>query len=249
MVRKCLGVSYRAGTMEVETRVPSIFLAVLLGAGALAGCSDDDRDTPASAAPAGAAADAEGVTVLRPGSPGEAAEVGPLEGAAPAEPPAWNHADLAFVQMMVPHHAQAVEMARLARTRAADPSVRRLAARIAAAQGPEILLMAAWLEEQGVEVPGRGDDPMAYDHAAHGHDGMEGMLTPDQLDELRAARGAAFDRLFLERMVDHHRGALAMAEVVAASGAAIPVAELAADVHGGQTAEIARMEELLATLG
>ena len=100
--------------------------------------------------------------------------------------PGENSPEPGFARDMSVHHAQAVEMARLARTRAADPSVRRLAARIAAAQGPEILLMAAWLEEQGVEVPGRGDDPMAYDHAAHGHDGMEGMLTPDQLDELRA---------------------------------------------------------------
>lgn len=235
--------------MEVKTRAATIFLAVLLGTGALAGCSGDDRTTSAAATGANPATDVEGVTVLRPGAPGEPAEVGPLEGAVPAEPPPWNHADLAFVQMMVPHHAQAVEMARMARTRAQDPGVRRLAQRIAAAQGPEILLMASWLEAQGVQVPGRGEDPMDYDHAAHGHDGMAGMLTQGQVRELRAARGAAFDRLFLRRMIAHHEGALAMADDVAVAGTALQVAELAADVAGGQGAEIDRMRGMLAALG
>lgn len=254
-MRNCAGVSYRARTMEVKTRAATIFLAVLLGTGALAGCSGDDRTTSADGSvgadgttPDEGIDEGAGVTVLRPGAPGEPAEVGALEGAVPAEPPPWNHADLAFVQMMVPHHAQAVEMARLARTRAADPAVRRLAARIGAAQAPEILLMASWLEEQGVQVPGRGQDPMDYDHGAHGHDGMVGMLTPGQLDELRAARGAAFDRLFLRRMVGHHEGALAMADDVAVAGTSLQVAELAADVAGGQGAEITRLLDLLAAL-
>jgi uncharacterized protein (DUF305 family) len=150
--------------------------------------------------------------------------------------------------MMVPHHAQAVEMAKLARRHAVDPAVRRMAARIRAAQGPEILMMSAWLERQGVEVPQPGDDPREFDHSLHGHDPMMGMLTDPQLADLADARGVAFDRLFLRGMIRHHLGAVGMAENVATEGADVLVAELAADVHLTQNAEIARMRELLGEL-
>ena len=149
--------------------------------------------------------------------------------------------------MMVPHHAQALQMSRLARSRAASPVVRRLAQRINASQGPEILLMASWLEEQGVDVPAAAEDPMSYDHSEHGHDAMEGMLTPAQMEQLEAASGARFDRLFLRGMIRHHAGAVAMADTVGAAGSAVQVAELAADVSSSQSAEIARMRQLLAS--
>ena len=229
---------------------------MLLAAGILGACSastDDDGPpgddaSQAASSPAGPDEDAESpedpdVNVLRPGSPGEDAETGaPAE---PLEPAPWNHSDIAFVQMMVPHHAQALQMSRLARSRAASPVVRRLAQRIDASQGPEILLMASWLEEQGLDVPAAAEDPMSYDHSEHGHDAMEGMLTPAQMAELEAARGARFDRLFLRGMIRHHAGAIAMADTVGAAGAAVQVAELAADVSSGQAAEIARMRQLL----
>lgn len=243
--------------MTRARRLLTISALLLAGSGALAGCAGDARATGAGGAAEPDAArhatadddagtGAGGVTVLQPGLPGEEAEVG---GEAPApEPAPWSHADLAFVQMMVPHHAQALEMARLARTRAEDRRVRSLAERIEAAQGPEILLMAAWLDEQGVDVPSASDDPLDYDHGAHGHDGMEGMLAPAEMARLRAARGGAFDRLFLRGMVAHHRGALSMAEAVAVGGTALQVNELAGDVAVGQSAEIARMQELLADL-
>lgn len=244
--------------MTRAPRLLTVSALLLAGSGVLAGCSGAGDDTAAEHGAHGSAqhADAsggtaddpagEGVTVLQPGAPGEPAEVG--GDVPPPEPTPWNHSDIAFVQMMVPHHAQALEMARLADTRARDPRVRSLAERIAAAQGPEILLMAAWLEEQGVDVPSASDDPLDYDHGAHGHDGMEGMLTPEQMAQLRASRGTAFDRLFLRGMVGHHRGALTMAETVAASGSALQVSELASDVAVGQSAEIVRMQELLADL-
>jgi uncharacterized protein (DUF305 family) len=152
------------------------------------------------------------------------------------------------MQMMIPHHAQAVEMSRLARTRAEDPAVRRLADRIRAAQGPEILTMSAWLERQGVEVPQPGNDPREYGHSLHGHDPMMGMFTEAQMAALAGASGAEFDRLFLRGMIRHHRGAVGMAENVATEGVDVLVAELAADVHLTQTAEIGRMREMLRRL-
>ncbi len=240
--------------MKVKTRALTIFAALLLSAGLLGACSastDDasppgDATTAAPEATAGGDPDVDqdaGATVIRPGSPGEDAETGaPPE---PLEPAPWNHSDIAFVQMMVPHHAQALQMSRLAPSHAASPVVRRLAQRIKASQGPEILLMASWLEQQGVDVPTAAEDPMSYDHSEHGHDAMEGMLTPAQMAELEAARGARFDRLFLRGMIRHHAGAVAMADTVGAAGSAVQVAELAADVSAGQAAEITRMRELL----
>ena len=83
-----------------------------------------------------------------------------------------------------------------------------VAARIEAAQAPEILVMAGWLTERSIDVPGVHEDPALYDHAQHGHAGMVGMLTDDQLDDLADADGATFDRLFLEDMIAHHEGAI-----------------------------------------
>ena len=235
-----------------RAKILSSCAALLLGATGLAGCSadtDDDappqagapRDPSSSESPE--AGDGSDVPVIQPGLPGEPAATG---GDVTTEEPAeWNHSDIAFVQMMIPHHAQALEMSRLAPKRAEDPQVRRLAERIEAAQAPEILLMASWLEEQSLDVPSASDDPLDYDHGAHGHDGMEGMLTPQELKELAATKGRAFDRLYLTSMIRHHEGALTMADRVAVDGSALLVRELAADVASSQAAEIGRMQELL----
>jgi uncharacterized protein (DUF305 family) len=96
--------------------------------------------------------------------------------------------------------------------------------------------MSAWLEQEGLDVP----------QAGHDHGSMPGMLSEAQLTALSEARGARFDRLFLQGMIRHHRGALAMAETVAVDGVDVLVGELAADVHLTQTSEIATMQELLA---
>lgn len=238
--------------MDAMTRAKLLFsgAALLLGVAGLAGCSagtDDSTQSRSSSEPSSDASEPAGddgdVPVVQPGLPGEPAVT--TDSVTPADPAPWNHADIAFVQMMIPHHAQALEMSRLARTRAGNGQVRRLADRIEAGQGPEILLMASWLEEQGLDVPSASEDPFDYDHSAHGHDGMEGMLTPRQLDELAAARGRAFDRLWLASMIGHHEGALVMADRVSVEGSALPVRELAADVSSGQSAEIGRMQELL----
>lgn len=244
--------SYRARTMNVKTRaaLSSVSVAVVLATTGLAGCSADpsgaaDR-SPADAVSESAAPAEDDVLVIQPGAPGEPTATGST--LAPPEPAAWNHDDVAFVQMMVPHHSQAVAMSQLARTRAQDPQVRALAERIGASQLPEIQLMSSWLEEQQVDVPSPEEDPMSYDHGDHGHDGMEGMLTPQELDALAAARGREFDRLFLEGMIRHHEGAVTMADDVTVGGTALQVNELAADVASGQAAEIGRMRDLLRSL-
>ncbi|GGO76021.1 DUF305 domain-containing protein [Nocardioides deserti] len=196
--------------------------------------------SPGGGATSSAAAD---VTEVQPGRPGE-----PTSTVVEAAEQRWNHDDIAFVQMMLPHHRQALEMAALAPGRAEDGRVLALAARIAAAQAPEVLVLASLLAELGVDVPEPGEDPGKYDHAAHGHHAMQGMLTTAQLAELAGAEGADFDRLFLERMVDHHAGAVTMAADVRRTGASQRVAELALDVQAGQSAEITRMEGLLRDL-
>lgn len=183
--------------------------------------------------------------VLQPGGPGEGNETISPEDAEKAVEPEFNEADVAFMQMMVPHHAQAIVMAELAEQHARSDRVRELAARIRAAQGPEILMMASWLEQRDMAVPSAAEDPSEWDHSEHGHNGMVGMLTEAQMDDLERARGAVFDRLFLKAMVQHHRGAIDMADDVAVDGIDIMVSEVAADVALTQTAEIDRMQGML----
>lgn len=229
----------------------SAVCALVVLAAALAGCSEDEADGPGAGAGASAAATAASpsgtpIRELLPGGPGDPVRTasGPVE----VDVPGWSHADLAFLQMMVPHHRQALEMAALAPDRAASPAVLALADRIEAGQAPEILLMSAWLTDRGVAVPQPGDDPALWDHGAHGHDGMVGMLEPQELAELAGASGEEFDRLFLAGMVRHHEGAVQMARDALAGATDPRIVELAEDVNAGQAAEVVRMQRLLASL-
>ncbi|HVL83887.1 MAG TPA: DUF305 domain-containing protein [Pseudonocardia sp.] len=186
----------------------------------------------------------DGPQVVVPGRPGEPAQV--LPGAEAAQrhvPDPVSPADVTFVQRMIPHHQQALEMAELAPGRAADRRVLALAERISVAQGPEIAAMQAWLERPEVTVL-TGGEPGHGGHADHS--GMPGMATPAQLAALGAARGTDFDRLFLELMIAHHEGALRMAHEVLTAGTDVTAGRLAQDVGATQSAEIARMREMLA---
>ncbi|MFJ9315487.1 DUF305 domain-containing protein [Pimelobacter simplex] len=219
---------------------PLAVLALLVGA-----CQEQSDDPP-GAGPRTALTPSSQPPVLQPGAPGDAGST-----AAPgttAEQAGAAHDDIAFMQMMIPHHAQALTMSRMAPTRAASPAVKALARRILGAQGPEILTMAAWLRDHDLAVPTKDDPPDAYDHGKHGHATMHGMLTAAELRALRQARGRAFDRLYLEGMIRHHEGAIAMADVVATKGTDVLVSELAGDIIVGQNAEIDRMRDLLARL-
>ena len=139
----------------------------------------------------------------------------------------FTEADVRFMTGMIHHHAQALELARLAPTHSVTPSIRTLAARIDNAQRDEIALMQRWLRDRGQPVPElheMGGRVMVHGAGGHGHDGhhdMPGMLTREQIAELERTRGPAFDRLFLTLMIQHHAGAVQVVrELFATDGAA-----------------------------
>ncbi len=213
---------------------------------------------------------------VQPGAPGQESRV-ITPGTTVFEWPTHAPADVSFMQMMIGHHAQALEMSELVPDRSTRADVRLLAHRIHLAQFDEIALMAQWLHDRGEAVPpeaavawrepdahaGHGDhhaghhpppapDPHAGhgDHAGHAdHAGMPGMLTQAQLDELAAASGPEFDRLFLEFMIFHHEGAIQMVQELFASpdgGQEGEVYQFAAHVDSDQRIEIERMRMMLA---
>ncbi len=178
----------------------------------------------------------------------------PPAGAPPvASQPATRNspADVAFMQGMIGHHAQALVMTDLVAARTDNAELRKLALRIEVSQRDEIALMRSWLTRRGETAP----DPLAQaghdaghaaGHAAHAH--MPGMLSDAQLAELRAATGAGFERLFLQFMIQHHEGALVMVRDLFASergGQETEIFQFASDVDADQQMEIARMRRML----
>ncbi|USY23425.1 DUF305 domain-containing protein [Nocardiopsis exhalans] len=145
----------------------------------------------------------------------------------------FNDADVVFAQMMIPHHEQATAMAELAQSRAGD-EVRALAEDIEAEQGPEIEQMNALLESWGNE-PMEGMD----------HGGMAGVMSEEQMAELEAAEGDEFDTMFLEMMIEHHEGAIDMAQTQLVEGTNPEARALAEDIIDAQRAEIELMNEML----
>ncbi|GAA0806730.1 DUF305 domain-containing protein [Spirilliplanes yamanashiensis] len=222
--------------------------AVVAGAGVAAGVAaaaggDGGTAGPAPSAPAAVSAavssapvpPSEPVPVVVPGRPGEPNRV--ADGArvsAPAQAP-HNGIDAAFVQMMIPHHQQALRMAELAPGRAGDPRVAAVAERIRLAQGAELPQLQTWLSTRGLPAT-----PPGHDHAA-----MPGMQGQAALDALAAARGADFDRRFVAMMTEHHRGALRMVGDVLSGGADQMLGELANEIGVEQAAEINRMTSLV----
>jgi uncharacterized protein (DUF305 family) len=172
------------------------------------------------------------------------------DNASKASAAAFNEADVEFAQGMIPHHRQAVEMAALAPTRAEDLQVKKLAAQIKRAQDPEIRTMSAWLRSWGEDVPGDKGEDHGMDHGMdHGEmdmdEHMPGMMSGEQMSELETAKGAAFDRMFLEMMIEHHEGAIEMAETEQRDGKNAAAKKLAAKIEKSQTAEIDQMRKLL----
>lgn len=223
----------RSWSMSLSSAVVTLVAAL-----SLTGCLEQENDPEP--------ADASSPRVVQPGGPGESAST--VDPGQIVKQSDVAHDDVAFMQMMIPHHAQALTMSKLARTRAESPAVKSMARRILAAQRPEILTMAAWLENKGIAVPSAKDDPADFDHGEHGHDTMHGMLTAEQLTALRNANGVEFDRLFLEGMIQHHEGAITMADAVATGGTDVQVTEIADEIVIGQGSEIDRMKALLAEL-
>ncbi|HEU4827948.1 MAG TPA: DUF305 domain-containing protein [Gemmatimonadales bacterium] len=157
-------------------------------------------------------------------------------------------ADVKFMGDMIGHHAQAIRISRWAPSHGASPAVQRLAERIVVGQQDEITIMQRWLRtnaQPAVEPDTAGHGTM--DHSAH----MPGMLSPEDLARLDAARGAEFDRLFLTYMIRHHQGALKMVDDLFGSQGAAQndtVFRLASDVYAEQTTEIGRMQSMLDAL-
>lgn len=211
---------------------------VLMAAGALAGffCSSAGAQQTGSAKP----------VVVQPGAPGQPSRTLPpsTKGALPPR----SQADVEFMQGMIMHHAQAIEMTALIPPHAENKDLLSLGARISSSQADEIKFMKRWLEVRGEPVsmamprmPGMdmSHQPMAL---------MPGMLTPEQMEALRKAKGAEFDRLFLTGMIQHHNGALTMVKELfdtAGAGQDAELFDFATDVDNGQRAEIRIMQEML----
>ena len=159
-----------------------------------------------------------------------------------------SEADIAFIQGMISHHAQAVEMVALVPQRTTRRELRLIAERIDVSQRDEIVWMRDWLAEHGItETEGHG----AHDHAAMGQARMPGMLSPEEMAALSQATGREFERRFLEGMIKHHEGALTMVAALFGSENAAQRSEIfgfASDVDADQRAEIVRMRKVLTTL-
>lgn len=154
---------------------------------------------------------------------------------------ARNSQDELFVEHMIFHHGQAIEMTALAPDRASNERIKTLAQRIAVAQQPEIDQMKQWQSEWGLSTT----------TTVAGHDrhaSMEGIMTPEQMEQLRNTTGLDFDRRFLELMIEHHKGAISMAVEQQQSGKTPAVIALANEIRGGQSAEVNEMQSILATL-
>lgn len=154
-----------------------------------------------------------------------------------------NQADITFATDMIPHHQQAVAMAKLATTRAGSEEVKALAAKIEAAQGPEITTMSDWLSTWGEPVP--DDMSMGHDMSSMGN----GMMSEDDMSQLKDASGAAFDIAFLKGMTMHHEGAVQMAKAELSGGQNTQAKALAQAIVTTQNAEIGQMRDLIADLG
>jgi uncharacterized protein (DUF305 family) len=153
-----------------------------------------------------------------------------------------NDADVAFAQMMIPHHRQAVDMATLAETRASDPQVKQLA--IKAAQDPEIATMTGWLTTWGKPTTA----PSSMPGMDMGHGLMPGMMSDADMAQLQAAAGKDFDRQFCTMMIAHHQGAIQMARQEQTAGVNPDAKALAERIATSQQGEIDTMNKILARL-
>jgi uncharacterized protein (DUF305 family) len=237
--------------MTTKTRLGVAAIAASL-AFVLAACSGG---SPSGAATSGTTS---GTTSAR--STSSPASISASASATATATATFNDADVAFAQMMIVHHQGAIQMADLAPSRAQNQDVLALAARIKAAQAPEIDQMTSWLTAWGAAPSMMSGSTTSgtggMDHggmggatsAAGSSMSMPGMMSGDQMQQLESASGAAFDKMFLELMIVHHQGAIEMAETEIADGSNPEAVALAQKIKSDQTAEIAEIQALLQTL-
>jgi uncharacterized protein (DUF305 family) len=221
----------RFGASGRLLRLSAAALVLTVGAG----CRTGGSATTAQANP----------PLIQPGAPGAENRVVSAANAADLSQVQHTAADVRFMQGMIGHHAQALEMTALLVTRTASEDMKKLALRIDVSQKDEINMMQEWLKQRGQALP----DPHA--HHQHGATLMPGMLTQEEMARLADAKGAAFDRLFLEGMIKHHVGALTMVHELFATPGAGQEAEVfafASDVDADQRMEIERMGAMLNAL-
>lgn len=179
--------------------------------------------------------------VVTMGRPGEASTSAPMSTAGKGVTLPYAPGDVKFISGMITHHAQAIEMVNLLKSRTDSESMRMMALRIEVSQNDEIAWMRRWLDER--------KQPQPIEHAHHMPGGMmPGMLTDDEMAKLAAAKGPEFDRLFLEGMIKHHMGALIMVEELfnaAGSAQQADMFDFASHVDSDQRMEISRMTQML----
>ena len=182
-----------------------------------------------------------GTKILQPGAPGQDTKTISTAQATDLSKVQATAADVKFMQGMIGHHAQAVEMVALIKERTANPDMNRLGLRIQVSQDDEMSMMRTWLSERGQAIPGA--------HAHHEPGGfMPGMLTAEEMTALAAAKGVEFDRLFLQGMIKHHFGAITMVEELfktPGAGQEGGIFAFASDVEADQRMEIERMGAML----
>jgi uncharacterized protein (DUF305 family) len=183
---------------------------------------------------------------VQPGAPGQPSKTLPAN-THPSVPPR-SHADVSFMQGMIMHHGQAIEMTALIPSHTANKAILSLGARISSSQSDEMTFMKRWLamrgEATGMSMPGMPDMDMSGAPMAP----MPGMLTPEQMKSLQAAHGPQFDRLFLTGMIQHHNGALIMVKDLfntAGAGQDADLFNFATDADNSQRAEIKIMQSML----
>jgi uncharacterized protein (DUF305 family) len=183
--------------------------------------------------------------IVQPGAPGTASRTIGRDAAIDVSAVQATKDDVEFMQGMIHHHLQAIDMTNLLATNTQSEDMRKLGLRMAISQTDEIKMMQKWLQARGQEVPG--------EHAHHmpGAPMMPGMLTPEEMARLAEAKGPAFDKLFLEGMIKHHAGALVMVDNLfakAGAGQQSDIFAFASDVVADQRAEIDRMTAMLKEL-
>jgi uncharacterized protein (DUF305 family) len=180
--------------------------------------------------------------LIQPGAPGAAPHGIARSEAVDLSKVQFSATDVKFMQGMIHHHAQALDMTALISSRTAHEGMKLLGRRIEISQSDEINMMQRWLEVRGQGAPG------IHDHHLPGATLMPGMLTDEEMDRLAEAKGAEFDRLWLEGMIKHHDGALVMVDELFATPGAGQESEVfafASDVVADQKAEIDRMDAML----
>ncbi len=207
---------------------------------AVSGCRTTPRSGPAP-------------RIVQPGAPGQESRTVGAEAARDLSRVGATAGDIKFMQGMIHHHAQAIDMTELLKTRTAREDMKKLGLRIQVSQTDEIRMMQRWLQAHGAEAP----DPHAMHMPGMVMPGMDhgpmmaGMLTPDEMQRLAGLKGPEFDSFFLEGMIKHHGGAILMVQELFATpgaGQESTIYAFASDVVSDQQMEIDRMSGMLAAI-